>query len=165
MKNILRNSNFGFTKWCVALIAAGWMGGVTGWAQATLPVSATFSTVTTAGAGTMPTGFTQTGLGGYAGSLKFDTQGDFLVLNFAGAAGSLSFDIGPSNSFTTAIPATVVFDVQESSDGSTWTSLATYSNTASGSKTIASLNSASRYIRWIFTTKPSGTNIALKNIS
>jgi len=165
MKNILRNSNFGFTKLCVALIAVGWMGGVTGWAQATLPVSATFSTVTTAGAGTMPTGFTQTGLGGYAGSLKFDTQGDFLVLNFAGAAGSLSFDIGPSNSFTTAIPATVVFDVQESSDGSTWTSLATYSNTASGSKTIASLNSASRYIRWIFTTKPSGTNMALKNIS
>jgi len=138
---------------------------VSGWAQATLPVSATFSTVTAAGAGTMPTGFTQTGLGGYAGSLKFDTQGDFLVLNFAGAAGSLSFDIGPSNSFTTAIPATVVFDVQESSDGSTWTSLATYSNTASGSKTIASLNSASRYIRWIFTTKPSGTNVALKNIS
>ena len=165
MKNILRKSNFGFTKWCVALIAAGWMGGVTGWAQATLPVSATFSTVTTAGAGTMPTGFTQTGLGGYVGSLKFDTQGDFLVLNFAGAAGSLSFDIGPSNSFTTAIPATVVFDVQESSDGSTWTSLATYSNTASGSKTIASLNSASRYIRWIFTTKPTGTNMALKNIS
>jgi len=26
MKNILRNSNFGFTKWCVALVAAGWMG-------------------------------------------------------------------------------------------------------------------------------------------
>ena len=25
MNNILRNSNFGFTKWCVALIAAGWM--------------------------------------------------------------------------------------------------------------------------------------------
>ena len=31
MKNILRNSNFGFTKWCVALIAAGWMGAGTGW--------------------------------------------------------------------------------------------------------------------------------------
>ena len=26
MKNILRKSNFGLTKWCVALIAAGWMG-------------------------------------------------------------------------------------------------------------------------------------------
>ena len=31
MKNILRNSNFGLTKWCVALIAAGWMGVGTGW--------------------------------------------------------------------------------------------------------------------------------------
>ena len=26
MKNIVGNSNFGFSKWCVALIAAGWMG-------------------------------------------------------------------------------------------------------------------------------------------
>jgi len=26
MKNILRSSNIGFTKWCVALIAAGWVG-------------------------------------------------------------------------------------------------------------------------------------------
>ena len=26
MKNILGNLNFGFTKWCVALIAVGWMG-------------------------------------------------------------------------------------------------------------------------------------------
>jgi len=26
MKNTLRNSNFGFTKWCLSLIAAGWMG-------------------------------------------------------------------------------------------------------------------------------------------
>ena len=33
MKNILRNSNFGFTKWFVALIAAGWMLGATGWGQ------------------------------------------------------------------------------------------------------------------------------------
>jgi hypothetical protein len=35
MNNILRNSNFGFTKWCVALIAAGWMG-ITNHAQANL---------------------------------------------------------------------------------------------------------------------------------
>ena len=28
MKNILGNSNFGFTKWCVALLAAGWIGAV-----------------------------------------------------------------------------------------------------------------------------------------
>jgi len=35
MKNILRNSNFSFTKWCFALIAAGWMGMAQ--AQVTLP--------------------------------------------------------------------------------------------------------------------------------
>jgi methionine-rich copper-binding protein CopC len=34
MKNILRNSNFGFTKWCIALIAAGWMAESTGLSQA-----------------------------------------------------------------------------------------------------------------------------------
>jgi len=33
MKTILGNSNFGFTKWCVALIAAGEMFGATGWGQ------------------------------------------------------------------------------------------------------------------------------------
>ena len=36
MKNILRNSNFGFTKWCVALVAVGWMGAAAS-AQVTLP--------------------------------------------------------------------------------------------------------------------------------
>jgi hypothetical protein len=35
MKNILGNSNFKFTKWCVALAAAGWMGAAQ--AQVTLP--------------------------------------------------------------------------------------------------------------------------------
>ena len=33
MKNILRNSNIGFTKWCVALIAAGWVGASSAKAQ------------------------------------------------------------------------------------------------------------------------------------
>ncbi|NDC25183.1 MAG: hypothetical protein EBZ49_13805, partial [Proteobacteria bacterium] len=168
MKNIFPNSNFGFTKWCIALIAAGWMvGATTGWGQATLPLTASFSSVTTSGPGTMPTGFTQTGLAGYAGALKFDTQADSLTLNFSGNPGNLSFDLGSNNSFTTTttIAATVVFDVQESSDGVSWTNLISYSNTTCGTKTITNIKSTSRYIRWIFTTKPSGTNIAVKNIS
>ena len=33
MKNILLKSNFGFTKWCVALIAAGWMADSSGFSQ------------------------------------------------------------------------------------------------------------------------------------
>ena len=39
MKNILRHSNFGFTKWCVALIAAGWVGAVSAQAQSDLVIT------------------------------------------------------------------------------------------------------------------------------
>lgn len=43
MKNILRNSNFGFTKWCVALIAAGWMGAASSEAAVLLEENFTFT--------------------------------------------------------------------------------------------------------------------------
>ena len=43
MKNILRNSNFGFTKWCVALIAAGWMGMASSEAAVLLEENFTFT--------------------------------------------------------------------------------------------------------------------------
>jgi hypothetical protein len=57
MKNILGNSNFGFSKWCVALIAAGWMGTaqaqdiVAGW---------DFQTTTTGGTAILASTNTQT---------------------------------------------------------------------------------------------------------
>ena len=44
MKNILGNSNFGFMKWCVALIAAGWMGAMN--ANAVLLLSDDFTLYT-----------------------------------------------------------------------------------------------------------------------
>jgi hypothetical protein len=43
MKNILRNSSSEFTKWCVALIAAGWMGAAQAEAQAILTEDFNFS--------------------------------------------------------------------------------------------------------------------------
>ena len=51
MKNILRNSNFGFTKWCVALIAGLMTFATTGWGQSnptaqSLPYSVNFGTTT-----------------------------------------------------------------------------------------------------------------------
>ena len=70
MKNILRNSNFGFTKWCVALIAAGWMADSSGLSQTYYDMSsgnysqpftginatwpANWSTVTVGTTGTIP---------------------------------------------------------------------------------------------------------------
>ncbi len=136
---------------------------VWGWGQATLPVNATFANVTSSGAGTMPTGFSQNGLGGYSGSLKFDTAGDWLQLYFNGSPGTLTFDIGVNNAFPGTIPATAEFTVEESVDGTAWTILGSYTGSAGGTKSL-NLNIASRYVRWYYTTKPSGTNIALKNI-
>jgi len=141
------------------------VGSVNAFGQATLPVNATFSAVTSTGPGTMPTGFSHTGLAGYAGSLKFDTQLDFLILNFTGTPGALSFDLGVNNTFPGTIPTTVTFTVQESDNGSSYTDVANYSNVAGGTKSISTLKSTTRYIKWIFTIKPSGTNLSLKNIT
>lgn len=134
-----------------------------GWGQATLPVNSPFTNVTTSGPGTMPTGFSQNGLGGYSGSLKFDTAGDWLQLYFDGNPGTLSFDIGVNNTFPGTIPATAQFTVEESVNGTAWTILGSYTGSAGGTKSL-NPNTASRYIRWYYTTKPSGTNIALKNV-
>jgi len=135
--------------------------------QASLPVNQTFSNVTTAGAGTMPTGFSHVGLTGYAASLKFDTQDDYLILFFNSSPGTLGFDLGVNSSFTsgTAIPSTIVFKIQESTDGTNWTDKFSYTNTICGTKSISGLSSTSRYIKWVYTTKPSGSNMSLKNIT
>jgi hypothetical protein len=59
MKNILITSNFGFTKWCVAFIAAGWMGAAQ--AQVTITPGATvtqnFSSLGVNATATLPSGW------------------------------------------------------------------------------------------------------------
>jgi len=63
MKNILRNSNFRFTKWCVALIAAGWMGGGNNsWGQQSITTTGTavnqnFDALGSGVTATLPTGW------------------------------------------------------------------------------------------------------------
>jgi hypothetical protein len=133
--------------------------------QASLPVNETFSTVTASGAGTMPSGFSQSGLGGYSGALKFDTQGDYLILNINSSPGLLSFDVGINNSFTagTSFPALATFNIQESQDGITYSTALSISNTICGNKSVTLLCNT-RYIKWIYSIKPSGSNVSLKNI-
>lgn len=147
-----------------ALLLLNFLFAIQIWGQATLPVNAKFSTVTTSGAGTMPTGFTQSGLEGYNGALKFDTAGDWLQLNFSGTASVLTFDVGINNTFPGSIPVDATFTVQESVDGSAWNDLANYSNVPGGKKTISTIAATSKYIRWYYTTKSSGSNISLKNV-
>ena len=106
-------------------------------------------------------GLTQEGLDSDYGSspkLKFNSTGDWVLLQFDEVPGDLSFDI-KGNSFSGS-----TFTVQTSSDGETYTDLKTY--TALGdtqSEEFDNLNSDVRYIKWIYTEKVSG-NVALGNI-
>ena len=65
MKNILRKSSFGFTKWCVALIAAGWMSGAQ--AQVSIngsaPVVENFNTLGTSATAALPSGWKMSAAG------------------------------------------------------------------------------------------------------
>lgn len=133
-----------------------------GWGQATLPVA-----TTTMDRDALPTGFTHFGLGSnYTGPhLKFDTQDDYLVLYLSGTPGTLTFELGVNNTFPGTIPSTATFSVEESANGSSYTNVASYTNVGGGLKTVTTLNSTTRYIRWIYTTKPSGTNISFRNVN
>ena len=136
-----------------------------GFAQATLPVSTTTISKTT-----LPTGFSHLGLGtDYTGpKLKFDTTGDYLVLYFDSAPANLTFSIGENNSFTTTstFVAGSEFTIEESSDGNSYSPVVKYTSADNyGDKTITSLKSTSRYVRWFFTTKVSGSNVTLYNIA
>lgn len=131
--------------------------------QISLPVVEGFSYAKKDGTPSMPSGFTHSGLGSYDGALKFDNSGDWMILNFTGIPGILVFDLGVNNNFPGNIPSGATFSVEESIDGATWTTLGAYTGVTGGAKTL-NPSASSRYIRWIYTIKPTDTNIALKNI-
>ena len=123
---------------------------------------------------TTVTGFTQSGLGtDYAASpkMKFDTQGDYLILNFSGTPGALSFKIvWNQNTSTTRFPGD--FILQESSDGVNYTTVQTYNTTsgtaltngASVTETFTTLLAITRYLKWVYSAKTNG-NIGIGAIS
>ena len=107
-------------------------------------------------------GLTQQGLGEDYSALpllKFDSNGDELVLRINERPGKLSFDI-KGNGFSGG-----TFSLQVSSDGKTYTNVKSYTslNTTTQSETVNNLDANVRYIKWIYTTKASG-NVALGNI-
>ncbi len=129
-----------------------------GFGQANLPVNQS-------SLDPVPANFTNNGTDTYSGgSRKFNTQGDWFSLFFDSAPGELTFDVGINNGYSGSIPSSVTFSLEESSDGSSWTNVSSYSDEPRGTKTVSSLNSATRYIRWIYDVKPSGSNVALKNV-
>ena len=139
-----------------------------GWGQATLPFTYDL------GKPSSTTGLTHTGLGGDYGSspkMKFDTAADELILSISSQPGSLSFVI-KWNQSTTATRFPGDFTLQESTDGTSYTTVQLYnasngtalSNATSYTETFTSLNVATRFIKWVYTSKTNG-NIALGAIS
>jgi hypothetical protein len=124
--------------------------------------------------GTSVPGLTQNGLGSnYSSSpkMKFDTEGDYLILNFSGNPGTLTFNI-KWNLSTSALRFPGDFLLQESSDGTTYSVVQLYNSTngaalANGivvSQTFSTLNATTRYLKWIYSVKTNG-NIALGAIT
>ncbi|MCR5334590.1 MAG: DUF4465 domain-containing protein [Bacteroidaceae bacterium] len=110
-------------------------------------------------------GMTATGLGtDYTKSpkLKFDSNGDKLIINIASEAKYLNYVIKGNGSGSD--PQAGEFNVEESADGETYTSLKSYSN-INGQFAVnnVELKADTRYIRYTYVTKTVG-NVALGEI-
>jgi Endonuclease I/Secretion system C-terminal sorting domain len=128
--------------------------------QATLPSTWSFTTTS------FPAGWTATGTGFYTGSgntppaLRLDNTGDNLVIWYAGSAGPVTYYI-TGNSFSGG-----TFEVQESINGNTWTTMRTFTSNMPSNYTMFTDQpaAASRYVRFNYTTKVSG-NVGLDDVS
>ncbi len=134
--------------------------------QAVLPTTWNFATTT------LPTGWSEnnvnsasvpvpyyTGSGNPAPAYKIDATNDALIINFASTPGNLTYDI-IGNSFSGG-----TFIVQESTNGTTWTALHTFTTLAASYATTTDVpNPASRYIRFFYQNKVSG-NVGIDNVT
>lgn len=145
-------------------------------AQTALPASCDFNTFAASGLpANWTTNITTTNVyatGGVGGTpaIKFAliTPLQYVQVNTADAMGIASYVLkGYAGTGVTSWQGG--FLVEESVNGTTWTTLATYTNTQIVINTLttftAAPNSNSRYLRWIHTNKLSGFNVALDDIN
>ncbi len=130
-------------------------------AQTTLPTQWSFTTTS------FPTGWSQSGISYYTGSgntppaAKFDGTGDWVEIYFASAPGLLTYYVA-GNSF-----AGGTFDVQESVNGTVWTTLRSFTDVNLPATTYTQFSdnpaAATRYIRFYYTNKVSG-NVGVDDV-
>lgn len=110
------------------------------------------------------TGVRTDGTGTYADAYKFDSQGDNIVIRYDGNATLLEFEISRNNlsNFTTGME----FEVSASADGLVWDQLNLFDATTQHGTYMVEMDSLPRYrfIRFMYDSKPSGSNVALSNI-
>ena len=156
MKNQLLNLKM-IALMCLMMV----LGGANVWAQASLPVSYN------GGKTSLPKGFTQSGLErdyDNAPKFKFKDAGSYLLLQIDSDPGEFSCLVKQNGTATS-----LQFDIQYSIDGKTFTTFKTIKAVKQGNITNVTYDFSNltgvRYIKWIYTTKGSSTNIALGSIS
>lgn len=110
-------------------------------------------------------------IGGDNTAARFDATGEFITIWFAEKAGPVSYyikgsGISPNPSFTGT------FSVQESVDGVAFTNLKQFTtaspvpggNMGAANKFVHQPSASSRYIRFFYTEKLSGSNVALDSV-
>jgi hypothetical protein len=139
------------------------------WSQASLPFS-----YSGGNPGTAVLGLSQSGLGiDYVSSpkMKFAMAGSYLILNFSGTPGTLSFKMEWLQASTAArFPGN--FTLEESADGVTYTIVQVYNatngtaltNKAIVTETFTGLLPTTRYLKWSYPTRTNG-NIAIGDIN
>ena len=145
-------------------------------AQATLPSTENFTgftgtfsqagwTYVDAAGGTAPNYVYATGGVGGSTAGRLDETMDYIQVFAGGQMGTTTYVLKGNN---TGGGWQGTFKVRESIDGNTWTDLATYVNgdilTTLTTFTVIPA-AASRYIRWEFTSKTSGNNMAIDDIN
>ncbi|MBP6303816.1 MAG: endonuclease [Bacteroidia bacterium] len=103
-------------------------------------------------------------VGGDNVSCRLDATGEYLTIWFADKPGPVSYwikgtGISPAPAFTGT------FKVQESVDGNNWTDVNAFTTlTNTMTRYLHSLQVASRYVRFYYTDKQSGSNVALDSV-
>ncbi|MBS3914023.1 MAG: endonuclease [Bacteroidetes bacterium] len=97
-------------------------------------------------------------------SMRFDNSDEFLDLHFVGKPDTMTFSIRHTG---TSDPYSGTFEVIQSPDGITWTTLISYKNSMprSMTKITTRLKGTTRFVRFIFKQKNSGYNVALDDVS
>ena len=150
--------------------------GALAFAQATLPSSENFNSFTGTFSqqgwsytenpfGTPSYAYTTGGVSGSAMG-RLDETGDIVTVFVGGQMGATTYYLQGKNS---GGGWQGTFDVQESTNGTAWTNLASYTTASPMPTTLAQFTvtpaAASRYIRWNFTNKISGHNVSIDNIN
>jgi endonuclease I len=140
--------------------------------QATLPASWDMSNINTPPTGwsydldNSGTQFIYTGAGLFKSApqaLRFDGDLEFLMVNFSGIADTVQYYIRHSG---ISGQDTGIFTVQESSNGTTWSTVKEYKRSLPNTLTLQTVRvkPSSRYVRFYFTDKVSGYNVALDDV-